>query len=183
MWRNSSEGYGLVAIILHWLMALVIIGMFALGLWMVSLDYYDDWYHRGPFIHKSIGILLALVLSLRLVWRLNNGTPAAIDSHSTLVKRFSTSAHWLLYILLFALVLSGYMISTALGKGISVFDWFEVPATIANIEGQADIAAELHEWFAWILIIIASIHALAALKHHFLDKDRTLKRMLVPTKK
>lgn len=182
MWRNSSTGYGLVHILLHWLMALAIAGMFGFGLWMVGLDYYDNWYHKGPFIHKSIGILVAVALIFRVVWRFTNSRPEAIESHSILVQRLSKSAHLILYVILFGVVLSGYFISTALGKGVSVFDWFEVPATLSGIEGQADTAAQLHEWFAWGLVVIAALHALAALKHHFIDKDRTLKHIVVPTK-
>ena len=80
--------------------------------------------------------------------------------------------------LLVIIVFLGYLISTASGDSIEVFNWFEIPATITSIENQEDIAGELHYWFALSIIIIASLHALAALKHHFIDKDKTLLRML-----
>jgi cytochrome b561 len=67
--RNTPRGYGMVAILLHWLVALVVIGLFALGVWMTGLTYYDDWYKRGPDLHKSIGILLFLVMLARVIWR------------------------------------------------------------------------------------------------------------------
>lgn len=67
--RNSSARYGAISVALHWLMAIAVYGMFALGLWMVTLSYYDGWYHQAPELHKSIGILLMLGLVVRIVWR------------------------------------------------------------------------------------------------------------------
>ena len=67
--RNTPHQFGLVAVLLHWSMALAIYAMFALGLWMVGLGYYDSWYHDAPEIHKSIGIILLLTLIIRLLWR------------------------------------------------------------------------------------------------------------------
>ncbi|MOA52423.1 hypothetical protein D3C78_1757160 [compost metagenome] len=73
---------------------------------------------------------------------------------------------------------SGYLISTADGRGIEVFGWFTVPATLSGIDGQEDIAGVVHLWLAWGLIGMAALHALAALKHHFIDRDATLSQML-----
>ena len=73
--RNTAQGYGLVAILLHWLVALSVIGLFSLGVWMTGLTYYDEWYKRGPDIHKSIGILLFLTMLVRVIWRTLNIKP------------------------------------------------------------------------------------------------------------
>ena len=75
--RGDSHllGYGLVAISLHWLVAFVVIGLFALGVWMTDLTYYDDWYKRAPDLHKGVGILLFLAMLGRVVWRALNVTP------------------------------------------------------------------------------------------------------------
>jgi cytochrome b561 len=77
-----------------------------------------------------------------------------------------------------SVMISGYLISTADGRAISVFGWFEVPALITSIPDQEDIAGLIHEYLAWGLVIFSGLHALAALKHHFIDRDPTLKRML-----
>lgn len=177
-WRNTHDGYGMVAIALHWVVALVVVGLFALGLWMVELTYYDPWYRRAPDIHKSIGVLLFATMLLRLAWRLTNPSPAPAPGVSEREHRLARLAHGLLYALLFAIMLSGYLISTADGRPIEVFGWFSVPATLARREAQADIAGELHLILAVTAIVIAALHALAALKHHFIDRDRTLLRML-----
>lgn len=176
--RSTQESWGLVAITIHWLTALIVIGLFALGLWMVELNYYDDWYKQAPFIHKSIGVLLLLLTTFRLIWRIRTHTPAHLATHKNWEKKLAHVTHVLLYALLFCLMVSGYLISTADGRGVSVFGWFEVPAFIYGLEHQEDIAGEVHFYLAVTVITIASVHALAALKHHFIDKDNTLKRML-----
>ncbi len=177
-WRNSTRRYGLVSILLHWGVALVVFALFGLGLWMVGLNYYSPWYRTAPDIHKSVGLLLLVVMLLRLLWRVLSPPPPALDSYSTLTRRGAVLGHGLLYLGLFVLMLSGYLISTADGRPISVFGWFSVPALLSGLPGQEDIAGAVHYWLAWALIGLAAVHALAALKHHFIDRDATLKRML-----
>jgi cytochrome b561 len=82
-----------------------------------------------------------------------------------------------LYLGLFGVMISGYLISTADGRGIEVFGLFSVPATLTGIPQQEDIAGAIHEYLAWGLVIFAALHGLAALKHHFIDRDSTLLRM------
>ena len=71
-WRNSARSWGIPAILLHWLVAITVLSLFGLGLWMTELDYYSTWYRQAPDIHRSIGILLMLVILLRMVWRMLN---------------------------------------------------------------------------------------------------------------
>lgn len=176
--RNTAQAYGVLAIALHWLVALVVIGLFILGLWMTGLTYYDEWYRRAPDIHKSIGILLFFVMLARVVWRASNVQPDDEPGIGRLQRRLAHGAHRFLYVLLFALMISGYFISTADGKPIHVFGLFAVPATVSDIPNQEDIAGAVHWYLALTLIAIVGLHAAAALKHHFIDRDRTLKKML-----
>lgn len=176
-WRNSDSTYGLVSILLHWLVALAVFGLFGLGLWMVGLDYYSGWYRTAPDLHKSIGIVLLLVMLGRLAWRFVSPPPPAPASHGAATRLASRAGHAFLYLALFGVMLSGYLISTADGRGIAVFGLFEVPAILSGLPGQADVAGVVHEYLAWALVIFAGLHALAALKHHFIDRDATLVRM------
>jgi cytochrome b561 len=176
MLRNSPQTYGRVHIALHWLTALTTLGLFALGIWMVGLDYYDRWYNRAPHVHKSIGVLLFFLVALRLLWRWTNPRPRPFGSAREI--RLAEAAHRILYLLLFTVALSGYLIPTADGRALDVFDWFSLPATLHGIARQEDIAGEIHEGSAFALIGLVVLHAGAALKHHFLDRDRTLARML-----
>ncbi len=178
MLKNTSQAYGLVSVFLHWLVAIAVVSLFALGLWMVELDYYDAWYRRGPDLHKSIGIMLFAVMLLRLGWRLTNPQPQGIGK--VWEQRAAHIAHRLLYALPFLLMISGYLISTADGRPIDVFGLFSIPATLSGLDNQEDIAGEIHELLAYTLIGLAAVHGLAALKHHYFDRDNTLKRMLKP---
>lgn len=182
-WRNSNSTYGLISIALHWLVALAVFGLFGLGLWMVGLDYYSIWYRTAPDLHKSIGITLFVVMLGRVAWRFLSPPPPAPANHGAATRLASKAGHAFLYLALFVLMLSGYLISTADGRGIPVFGLFEVPATLTSIPDQADIAGVVHEYLAWALVIFAGLHALAALKHHFIDRDATLVRMFGRTGK
>jgi len=176
MLRNSSQTYGWIHIALHWTTALSVFGLFALGLWMRTLDYYDTWYYQAPEIHKSVGILLFGLVGVRLIWRWANPHPVPLGS--PLENRVAHLAHVLLYLLLFTLMFSGYLIPTAKGRPIDVFHWFNVPATLYGYPHQEDIAGEIHAVLAYVLIGLVVLHAGAALKHHWIDRDRTLLRML-----
>lgn len=177
-WRNSNQGYGFVAIALHWLVAITIVGMFILGLWMTGLEYYDPWYHRAPDLHKSIGVVLFAVMVLRLGWRLIDQHPDPLPTHSRFERVAARLVHGLLYLLPFTVMISGYLISTADGRPIEVFGVVSIPASITSIANQEDVAGAIHLVLAITLITLALLHAAAALKHHFVDHDNTLRRML-----
>ncbi|MDX1677305.1 cytochrome b [Arsukibacterium sp.] len=177
MLTNTLARYGLISIVFHWLVAVSVIVLFVVGYWMVDLNYYSSWYRTAPFWHKSIGILLFIVVILRLCWKAVNVTPAPVSSHSLLEQRLAKLAHLFLYLLLLAVMLSGYLISTADGRAIAVFNWFTLPGAGELFTGQADIAGVVHQYLAYSLIAVSALHAAAALKHHFIDNDITLKRM------
>ena len=94
------------------------------------------------------------------------------------MQLLSRLGHGALYLGLFVVMISGYLISTADGRGISVFDLFEIPALITGLPNQADLAGAVHFYVACAVVIFAGLHGLAALKHHFIDRDATLRRML-----
>ena len=177
-WKNTEDDYGAVAIAIHWTVAIAVLGIFSLGLWMTGLTYYDDWYRTGPEIHKGLGVLLFLLLVARLAWRSANPVPRPEPSLGPFERWASRLVHRLLYVLLLAVALSGYLISTADGRPLEVFGLFSIPATLTGLPNQADMAGTAHLALAIAVVSLASIHALAALKHHFVDRDSTLLRML-----
>lgn len=178
MINNTEQRFGLVSILLHWIMALAVFGLFGLGWYMVDLTYYDALYKTLPEWHKSIGILLALVFVFRFAWRLRNPVPQPVRGSSPFEITASKVAHRLMYLLIALIIVSGYLISTAEGAAIDVFNLFSVPATLTSIPQQEDIAGAIHEYLAYALIGLAAVHAGAALKHHFVNRDETLRRML-----
>lgn len=178
MLNNNQNSYGWLSISLHWITAILVFGMFALGLWMVELDYYNVWYTDAPHYHKSIGLVLAGIVIIRLLYKLKQTQPQALGKvwEQTLARL----AHILLYIGLLSLCFTGYLISTADGRGIDIFNWVTLPAMGQLFDNQEDLAGAIHEWLAYGLMAIVAAHVAGALKHHFINKDASLKRMLKP---
>jgi cytochrome b561 len=179
--KNTASVYGSVAIALHWVSALCIFGLFALGLWMTSLDYYHPWYKQGPDLHRSIGFVLVLATLGRLCWRWANPKPTP-EPAPLWQQRLAGAIHGLFYGFIICLFISGYLITTAKGQTLDVFGFFSLPALITSDKNLEDWAGEVHEILAFVLIGLALLHGLAAVKHHLIDKDSTLLRMLGKTK-
>ena len=179
MLKNSEDSFGWIQITIHWLSAIAVIGLFAVGLWMMDLDYYSDWYHTAPHYHQSVGLLLALLTLFRIVWSFTNKRPKDLSTIAW-QNMAAHAAHILLYILLILLFFSGYLIVTLDGESIELFNWFEIPSFVSIESDAKDWIGLAHEWGAYALIALAVVHALAAIKHHFIDKDATLTRMLKP---
>jgi cytochrome b561 len=177
-WRNNDEQWGWIAVILHWSTAAGVLLMFPLGLWMTSLEYYDSWYHRAPYIHESLGVLIFFLVVLRLAWKWSGRAPQPLATHTRIERIVAAVVHPLLYLLLLAVLASGYLMATADGSAVEVFGWFSLPALSNGRELQADIAGQVHLVLAITLIALVLLHILAAFKHHFIDHDRTLLRML-----
>lgn len=175
--KNSSSRFGLISLILHWLIALVTLSLFVLGVWMVDLDYYSAWYQLAPWWHKSVGVCLFVLVLLRWYWQLFSPSPLALSTLPMWQRISAHIVHELMNILIVCICLAGYFIDTAKGHDLSVFDWFHIPATLTGIDNLEDIAGDVHAVAAYVLMGIVGLHVLAALKHHFINKDNTLLRM------
>lgn len=175
---NTEKAYGLVSQLLHWVMLPLIWGLFGLGLIMTSLDYYHPWYHSAPWWHKSIGLVTLLLLGIRMIWPLIQRKPLPLNAHKSWELLAARITHALLYLLLLIICASGYLIATLKGQGIDFFGYWEIPALFDSLEDPEDLMGSLHLWAALILFALSLLHAAAALKHHVVDKDATLKRMI-----
>jgi len=144
---------------------------------MRSLDYYHPWYQTAPALHISIGLTLAGVMVFRVVWRALNPLPCHIGN-SKIGHRLAGIAHLALYVLLIVLMTTGYLYATADGRATDMFGLLKIPA-IPGVKSLKGTIGWVHKYFAYSLIGLVSIHALAALKHHFFDRDDTLRRMIV----
>lgn len=175
-WRNSSSAFGWPSIVLHWGLALALVANFLLGDYMVGLDYYDSLYHRAPEWHKLAGIIIASLMLLRWLWNRLQPRPQDL-SPTPRANRMAHLLHSAFYLLVILLFVTGYLIATGRGQGIELWFGWQLPAWQSGDWPYVDQAGELHEWLAWGLIFSASIHALAALYHHFYKRDRTLLRL------
>ena len=176
-WRNTDREYGLVAVGLHWIGAALIPSLFALGLYMTSLDYYHPWYRSAPEWHKGLGVLLTAATVLRLGWRLLDPPPPPLTGR-VWERRLAATVHWLLYVLILAAAASGYLISTADGRPLPVLGLFEIPSVTGPVKNLEDAAGRIHALLAWTILALVVLHVLGALKHHLRDRDATLRRML-----
>ena len=194
---SNSTRYTKTAVFLHWLIAIGIFGMFALGWYMSDLPKeapkqmaYDlfDWgiytwqlteevSPRSFYfnLHKSIGISIFALIIIRLLWRFTHKPPALLSSYKAIERKLATYAHYLLYVLMLALPFSG--LKTAIYSKYGV-KWFGMNF-IAGVDDKMvrDFYKEAHEIVGIIILVIIAIHILGALKHKFIDKDETLKRM------
>lgn len=176
-WKNSTNTYGITAMALHWFSAILVIFMLGLGIYMTDLPDGDlKWSWYG--LHKSIGLLIFMLVILRIIWKRMNTTPPLPNNLKQYEIILAHASHGLLYLLLFLIPITGYIASAAGGYRISFFEWFDIPAVIAKNESVMEIAAEVHEYLAFLMIAILVLHLGAALKHHFILKDNVLTRML-----
>ncbi len=173
--KNTVNAYGWVAIVLHWILAILLIGLLALGLYMVSLPIsleklkFYGW-------HKEYGLLALWLAILRLGWRLINKTPyLALPLWEKIAAR---SVHWAFYFFMFVMPLTGWLITSAAGLPASFFGLFVLPDLVNPNEEQRLLFQVIHEWLGYGLIATIVLHTSAALKHHFINKDDILRRML-----
>ena len=170
------EHYTRTAVALHWSVAALVITALAVGWLMtdmptspVKLQVYS-W-------HKWIGITVLMLFFVRALWRLRHPTPAPVPMPAW--QRLAAQAlHGLLYVLLLLQPLSGWLFSNAAGRSIIYLSLIPLPDLVAKNKPLADSLHELHEAGAWLLAIAVGLHLLAALKHHYVDHDDTLRRML-----
>ncbi|MBF0447506.1 MAG: cytochrome b [Magnetococcales bacterium] len=180
---NHQTRYNGPARWLHWLMAVLILGLAGLGFYMMTLTYYDPWYQSAPNLHRSVGVVVLLLAGVRWSWRQIKPPPTLSDSLKPLEKIAAHVVHRLLYGLMFLLPVSGYFISTAKGEPVDVFGLIEIPALLTFFFDQPvahleDWAGNIHWGLAMVLLFLVVVHGAGALKHHFIDQGDSLSRML-----
>lgn len=173
---NGTDGYGWPAKTLHWLTALAIVGMFPFAWWMTDLP-------LGPQklemygLHKSVGLTVLTLTLLRLGWRLANPKPRFLGGPDW-QRRASEAVHAGLYGCLIALPVIGLLHSNAANFPVSYFGLFAVPPLIAADRSLVEPLELAHVWVGWALLALLTVHLAGALKHHLVERDDTLRRML-----
>ena len=175
--KNTDERWGSVSQVLHWLIVLLLVAIAAIGLTMGDLPNGTDKIHTYA-LHKSLGLTLLALVVLRLVWRLWAGAPRPVADTPRWQERIAALTHAALYLLLFALPLSGWLLNSAAGYPLQWFGVFNLPHLVARNAPLRELAEEVHETGFWLLVALVIAHAGAALYHHFLKRDATLTRML-----
>lgn len=178
--RNDADRWGWVSLGLHWLTALMVLGLVVVGLLMQELPNSLTKFQIYA-LHKSFGITVLALTVMRLLWRLFAGTPPPVPGMPRWQRFAAAVSHGALYLILLAMPLSGWLYHSASGAVPRQLEWFKLvslPSLSDRDKALADFALAMHEWLFLALAAIVTVHALAALKHHYVDRDRTLVRML-----
>jgi cytochrome b561 len=177
---NDPARYGAVAIVLHWAMALLLLALFVLGQWMVTLPEagFDRARVSWILVHKAVGMGALAAVALRLAWRLANPLPDLAAGLPEWQRVLARLMHLCLYALMVAVPLSGWLMSSAGGYPVSFLGLFELPDLVPVNEFHFRLWLDAHRWLADALALLALGHAAAALRHHLLLRDDTLRRML-----
>ena len=172
------QRYSSTAIALHWLIAILIIATFTLGLVMTDIPGLTPTKLRYFSWHKWAGVTVLALAALRLLWRLRRTPPAYPDTMAPWQRRAAHLLHGLLYAMMFAVPLSGYFYSLAAGVPVVYFGLFPLPILIDADPALKPVLKDLHYWLAMGLASMVALHVLAAFKHLLVDRDGVMGRML-----
>jgi cytochrome b561 len=180
--RNTPVRWGHVAQFLHWLIVALIITQVILA--NIAEDLPIGIKKLAMYArHKSVGITILALAVIRLLWRWANPTPTLPTTLKPYERTLAGLTHFGLYLLLFAMPLTGWMMTSARGFPVSWFGFFQLPDFVPKNKALYDAMKETHDTLALALYAIVTLHVVAALKHHFVMKDDVLRRMLPFSKK
>ena len=173
---NTSR-YTSTAIALHWLIAVMLLMSVSVGLYMTGLKFSPEQLKLFNW-HKWAGVTIFMLVLVRCGWRLFHAAPPLPESMPVWQRRGGTITHLLLYALMLAIPLSGWLMSSAKGFQTVYFGQIPIPDLLGKDKELGELLTLVHKFLNYSMIAIAIAHAAAALKHHFIDKDDVLRRML-----
>lgn len=171
----TPDRYTRTAVLLHWLVALLIFAAFPLGVYMADLPFSPTKLQLYSY-HKWIGITVLLLVAVRLAWRATHAAPAAAPAPRW-QQAAAAATHHLLYVLMVAVPLTGWLMSSAKGFQTVWFGVLPLPDLVAKDKALGDLLQTVHKLLNFTLVALVAVHIGAALKHHFIDKDGLLSRM------
>jgi cytochrome b561 len=175
--KNTADRWGAISQLLHWSIVVLIGWMAYLGLTMTDLPNGLDKI-RTYALHKSLGLTILALVALRLLWRLYAGAPQPVPGTPPWQARIAGLTHAGIYLLLFAIPISGWVLNSAAGFPLQWFGLFNLPKIAASSPALHESAKQAHELLFWLLILMITAHAAAAFYHHLFLGDATLRRML-----
>ena len=173
---SIATRYSAAAVVLHWLVALLIFAAFPLGVYMHELPLSPDKLKLYSY-HKWIGITILLLVAIRLGWRLTHTPPPLPLSVVAWQRRASAIVHGLLYVLMIAIPLSGWLMSSAKGFPVVWFGVLPLPDLVGKDKALGDLFAGVHQALNFSLLVLVILHVAGALQHHFIERQPFLQRM------
>ena len=174
--RDTSDRFGMISKAFHWVVGFSVLGLIGVGLWMEDLPLSPDKFEIYGW-HKSAGITVLALMAARFVWRMVNPRPAFLGEPGW-QKTASVATHHVMYLCLFAMPLIGWVNSAASNFPVNVWGMLTLPAIVDPNPDLAAATKAAHTYVGWVLMVLIILHVGAALKHHFADRDDTLRRML-----
>ena len=174
---TPATRYTATAIALHWLIALLVFSNLPLGVYMHELA-------LSPFklklisYHKWVGVTIFLLMVMRLAWRATHVPPPLAETIPLWQQRAAHGVHFLLYVLLLVIPVSGWLMSSAKGVPVVYLGLVQLPDLVGKDKALGELLEEAHEMLNFGMIALVGMHVAAALKHHFIDHDTTLRRIL-----
>jgi cytochrome b561 len=167
--------YGMPAVVLHWVLAILIAGMAALGWYMMTIEHdpAGPWYFN---LHKSIGLIVLALVLIRALWRLGHKPAELPASVPPWEAKAASLVQWLLYICMLLVPLTGFIGSSYSKRGVTFFG-VQLPSWTTPSHDTAEQFFEFHETLVWVLVVLVALHALAGFKHLLINRDRVFQRM------
>lgn len=181
MLNNTRDAYGFVSKFFHWSMGFIILGLLLLGYFLDELSYSANQFTLIK-LHKSFGLLILWLVALRIIWHRLSKKPNSLPNHAKWERILSKITHVFLYLALIGMPLSGWVMSMSGGYPVAFFG-IDIPSFIDKNAAINSISWGIHENLALALIIGVFLHVSGAIKHHFIDKDSTFKRMIFSPEK
>jgi cytochrome b561 len=182
-WRNTADRWGAITKLMHWTMALLIFAA-TLSIWYITHQDFEHFREQSTLTfravmpwHKALGFFVLGLVALRLVWRAVDRRPDKVATLKPWESVSASLAHLALYGLTVACILLGWGQVSSNGSVAAIFDWIVLPPLVAKDAALHETFEFWHFWTSWALVALAALHAAAALKHHFVDRDRVLRMM------
>ena len=177
MSEAAPARYSRPAIALHWIVAALILFNLAYGLYTVSLPLSPQKLKLFSY-HKWVGVTVLLLSAARLLWRATHAAPPMAGTMKAWERQAAHAAHIALYVLFFAAPITGWLFSSAAGFQTVYLGVLPIPDLLSRNKELADVLKLMHRWINYTMAAVIVVHAAAALKHHFVDRDDVLGRML-----
>ena len=177
MIKNDNQHYSFISRSLHWLIASAMIILIAVGWYMTGLSNENIWYYRALDFHQVLGLCVLLLFFVKITWLFVSPNPGFIASVAQWQRYIARTVHTFFVIAMAVIPLTGYVFATSVGDPIPVYNLFEIPGVLTLSKQASEWVIDIHAYSAYTCAALAVLHILVALKHHFVDRDKTLLRM------
>lgn len=174
---NTPDDYGLISKLLHWLIAAAMIGLIGVGWYMVRLSDEDVLYWRLLDLHEAVGMGLLVLVPLKAMWMIVSPNPRFLPTLAPWERCLATAVRWLFIFAMLAIPLSGFLFVATNGEAVKLYDLITIPNIGSPGKATRDLLSDVHYYASYGCAALVGLHVLAALKHHFLDANRSLRRM------